>query len=75
MTALGGLLTAAGIGIVSILCGIIGDSFAVLALTVTDSFALGFFGVSRMWRQIAELNNLDDPFDLRPGSLLKMPNV
>ncbi len=40
-----------------------------------DLIASNYFGDSRMWRQIAELNNLDDPFNLRPGSLLNMPNV
>ena len=28
-----------------------------------------------MWRKVAEANNLDDPFNLRPGQLLTMPNV
>ena len=40
-----------------------------------DLIANEFFGDSRMWRRIAELNDLDDPFNLRPGQLLTMPNV
>lgn len=39
-----------------------------------DLIASNFFGDSRMWRKIAELNDLDDPFDLQPGRLLTMPN-
>lgn len=38
-----------------------------------DSIASGFFNDPRMWRDIAEMNELDDPFDLRPGQLLSMP--
>ena len=40
-----------------------------------DLIASNFYGDSRMWRAIAEANNLDDPFNLRPGQLLTMPNV
>ncbi|MBQ4511985.1 MAG: LysM peptidoglycan-binding domain-containing protein [Anaerolineaceae bacterium] len=40
-----------------------------------DLIANNFYGDSRMWRKVAEANNLDDPFNLRPGQLLTMPNV
>ena len=40
-----------------------------------DLIANNYYGDSRMWRKVAEANNLDDPFHLRPGQLLTMPNV
>ncbi len=40
-----------------------------------DLIASRFYGDSRMWRAIARENDLADPFDLKPGQLLAMPNV
>jgi hypothetical protein len=40
-----------------------------------DLIASNFYGDSRMWRAVADANDLDDPFNLRPGQLLEMPNV
>ena len=40
-----------------------------------DLIASRFYGDSRMWRAIAQANDLEDPFNLRPGQLLTMPNV
>ncbi len=40
-----------------------------------DLIANNYYGDSRMWRAIADENDLDDPFNLRPGQLLAMPNV
>ena len=40
-----------------------------------DLIANNFYGDSRMWRAIAVDNDLDDPFNLKPGQLLSMPNV
>ena len=40
-----------------------------------DLIANDFYGDSRMWRAIADANDLDDPFNLQPGQLLAMPNV
>ena len=38
-----------------------------------DTIAADFYGDARMWRSIAEENDLDDPFNPLPGSLLSMP--
>ena len=40
-----------------------------------DLIANDFYGDSRMWRAIADANDLDDPFNLTAGQLLTMPNV
>ncbi len=40
-----------------------------------DLIANDYYGDSRMWRAIAEKNDLEDPFNLKPGQLLTMPNV
>ncbi len=40
-----------------------------------DLIANNFYGDSRMWRAIADANDLDDPFNLTAGQLLSMPNV
>ena len=40
-----------------------------------DLIASNFYGDSRMWRAIADANDLDDPFNLTAGQLLTMPNV
>ncbi len=40
-----------------------------------DLIASKYYGDSRMWRAIADNNDLDDPFNLEPGQLLTMPNV
>ena len=40
-----------------------------------DLIANNFYGDSRMWRAIADANDLDDPFNLTAGQLLTMPNV
>ncbi len=40
-----------------------------------DLIANNYYGDSRMWRAIAEKNDLEDPFNLEPGQLLTMPNV
>ena len=39
-----------------------------------DLIANNYYGDSRMWRAIADDNDLDDPFNLTPGQLLSMPN-
>ncbi len=38
-----------------------------------DLIANNYYGDSRMWRKVANANDLDDPFNLRPGQLLVMP--
>ena len=40
-----------------------------------DLIANNFYGDSRMWRAIAQENDIDDPFNLKPGQLLAMPNI
>ena len=40
-----------------------------------DLIANNFYGDSRLWRAIADANDLEDPFTLKPGQLLTMPNV
>lgn len=40
-----------------------------------DLIASDYYGDSRMWRAIADNNDLDDPFNLEPGQLLTMPNI
>ncbi|MBR6088668.1 MAG: LysM peptidoglycan-binding domain-containing protein [Anaerolineaceae bacterium] len=40
-----------------------------------DLIANNFYGDCRMWRAIADANDLDDPFNLTPGQLLSMPNL
>lgn len=40
-----------------------------------DLIASNFYGDSRLWRAVADANNLDDPFTLKPGELLLMPKV
>ena len=38
-----------------------------------DTIASKFYGDPRMWRSIAQKNDVDDPFNLNPGQLLSMP--
>lgn len=40
-----------------------------------DNIASNYYGDPRMWRSIAQENDLDDPFSLKPGQLLSMPPV
>ena len=40
-----------------------------------DLIANNYYGDSRMWRAIAEKNDIEDPLNLEPGQLLTMPNV
>jgi nucleoid-associated protein YgaU len=40
-----------------------------------DQIAFEEYQDSRYWRNIAEANNLDDPFQLTDGQLLVIPNI
>ncbi len=40
-----------------------------------DLIANNYCGDSRLWRAIAQENDLDDPFNLKPGQLLALPNL
>jgi nucleoid-associated protein YgaU len=41
--------------------------------TTLDEIANRAFNDPTRWRDIAELNNIDDPLELRPGSILNLP--
>jgi len=45
----------------------------VFAGDTLSAIAGEVLGDPRAWRQIAELNNIDDPFDLPPGRQLQLP--
>jgi hypothetical protein len=40
-----------------------------------STIASQFYGDPRKWRAVAQENDLEDPLELRPGSILKIPQI